>query len=157
MANYITRLKAGDKAPIFEGKDENGKIISLKDFAGKKVVLFFYPKDDTPTCTNEACNLRDNYSLLKRKGYIIIGVSADEEKKHQKFIKKHNLPFPLIADVDMKIIKAYDVWGEKLFMGRIFDGIIRTTFIINEKGIIEKVITKVDSKNHTEQILNNKE
>jgi len=154
MANHITSLKTGDKAPAFIGKDENGKNISLSDFKGKKVVLYFYPKDDTPTCTNEACNLRDNYTLLKKNGYVIIGVSADEEKKHQKFIKKYNLPFPLIADVDKKIITAYDVWGEKLFMGRIFDGIVRTTFIINEKGIIENVITKVDSKNHTEQIVN---
>lgn len=153
MANHSTSLKAGDKAPAFSGKDETGKIISLKDFKGKKVVLFFYPKDDTPGCTAEACNLRDNYSLLKKKGYVLIGVSADEEKKHQKFKAKYQLPFPLIADVNMEIIKTYDVWGEKLFMGRLFDGIIRTTFIIDEKGKLEKVITKVDTKNHTEQIL----
>jgi len=156
MANHSTSLKAGDKAPAFSGKDETGKPISLKDFKGKKVVLFFYPKDDTLGCTAEACNLRDNYSLLKKKGYSIIGISADEEKKHKKYIAKYKLPFPLIADVNMEIIKAYDVWGEKLFMGRIFDGIVRTTFIIDEKGKLEKVITKVDTKNHTEQILTSK-
>lgn len=153
MKNHTTGLKAGDKAPNFEGKDESGKIVSLKSFAGKKLVLYFYPKDNTPTCTVEACNLRDNYSLLIKKGYSILGVSADEEKKHLKFIQKFDLPFQLLADVDMKVIKAYDVWGKKQFMGRIFDGINRTTFVIDEKGKIEKVITDVKSKNHTEQIL----
>ena len=153
MKNHTTGLKAGDKAPNFEGKDESGKIVSLKSFAGKKLVLYFYPKDNTPTCTIEACNLRDNYSVLKKKGYSIIGVSADDEAKHLKFIKKFDLPFKLLADVDMKTIKAYDVWGKKQFMGRIFDGINRTTFVIDEKGKIEKVITDVKSKNHTEQIL----
>lgn len=152
MANYITRLKAGDKAPDFKAKDQNGDLISLKDFKGKKLVLYFYPKDDTPSCTNEACNLRDNFTELKKKGYAVIGVSADEEKKHKKFIAKYNLPFPLIADTDKKVIEAYDVWGEKKFMGRIYDGIVRTTFVINEKGKIEKVITDVNTKNHTEQI-----
>lgn len=153
MKNHTTGLKEGDKAPDFKAKDQNGKIVSLKDVAGKKLVLYFYPKDNTPTCTVEACNLRDNYSELKKKGYTIIGVSADEEKKHLKFIEKYDLPFPLLADVDMKVIKVYDVWGKKQFMGRIFDGINRTTFVINEKGIIEKIITDVKSKNHTEQIL----
>ena len=153
MANHTTGLKAGDKAPDFKGKDQNGEVVSLKNFEGKKLVLYFYPKDDTPTCTNEACNLRDNYAVLKKKGYAIVGVSADEEKKHLKFIKKYDLPFQLLADTDLKVIKAYDVWGEKQFMGRIFDGINRTTFIIDEKGTIEKVITDVKSKNHTEQIL----
>lgn len=153
MKNHTTGLKAGDKAPNFEGKDESGKIVSLKSFAGKKLVLYFYPKDNTPTCTVEACNLRDNYSLLKKKGYAILGVSADDETKHGKFIKKFDLPFSLLADVDMKVIKAYDVWGKKQFMGKIFDGINRTTFVIDEKGKIEKVITDVKSKNHTEQIL----
>ncbi len=156
MANYSTRLKTGETAPLFSGKDGNGEIISLKDFKGKKVVLFFYPKDDTPGCTAEACNLRDNYSLLKKKGYAVIGISADEQKKHKKYSTKYNLPFPLIADVDKEIIKAYDVWGEKQFMGRIVDGILRTTFIIDELGKIEKVITKVNTKNHTEQLLENK-
>ena len=139
MKNHTTSLKEGDKAPDFSVKDQNGKTVSLKDFAGKKLIIYFYPKDDTPTCTNEACNLRDNFSLLKKKGYIILGVSADEEKKHLKFIKKYDLPFQLLADVDMKMIKAYDVWGTKQFMGRIFDGINRTTFIIDEKGKIENL------------------
>lgn len=155
MKNHITGLKAGDKAPDFSAKDQTGKFVSLKDYKGKKLVLYFYPKDDTPTCTKEACNLRDNYAGLKRKGYAIVGVSADEEKKHLKFIKKYELPFPLIADVDMKVIKAYDVWGKKQFMGRIYDGINRTTFVIDEKGRIEKVITDVKSADHTEQIIGN--
>jgi thioredoxin-dependent peroxiredoxin len=153
MTNHITHLKAGDKAPDFKANDQNGDVISLKDYKGKKLVLYFYPKDDTPSCTNEACNLRDNFAALKKKGYAIVGVSADEEKKHKKFIAKYDLPFSLIADTDKKVIDAYDVWGEKKFMGRIFDGIVRTTFVINEKGIIEKVITNVKTKNHTEQIL----
>ncbi|MBA3706821.1 MAG: thioredoxin-dependent thiol peroxidase [Bacteroidetes bacterium] len=153
MANYVTKLKAGDKAPDFKGKDQQGNIISLKDYTGKKLVLFFYPKDNTAGCINEVCNLRDNYSALEKAGYSIVGVSADDEKKHKKFIDKFKLPFPLIADVDKKIIEAYDVWGEKKFMGLIFDGIVRTTFVIDEKGIIEQVITTVDTKNHTQQIL----
>jgi len=155
MANYVTNLKVGDKAPDFKGQDQNGNVLSLNNFRGKKLVLYFYPKDDTPTCTVEACNLRDNYAALKKKGYAIVGVSMDDEKKHQKFIAKHQLPFPLIADTDKKVIEAYDVWGEKKFMGRIFDGIVRTTFVIDEGGKIEKVITDVKSKNHTEQILEN--
>jgi len=155
MANHSTGLKKGDKAPDFKVKDQDGKLVSLKDFKGKKLVLYFYPKDDTPTCTTEACNLRDNYAGLKKKGYAVLGVSADDEKKHTKFIKKHDLPFQLLADTEMEVIKAYDVWGEKKFMGRIFDGIVRTTFVINEKGKIEKVITDVKSKAHTEQILEN--
>jgi peroxiredoxin Q/BCP len=153
MQNHVTRLKAGDKAPGFREKDENGNLVSLKDFEGKKLVLYFYPQDNTPTCTKEACNLRDNYSQLIKKGYVILGVSADEEKKHRKFIEKFDLPFPLLADTEKRVIKAYDVWGPKQFMGRIFDGINRTTFVISEKGIIEKVITKVKSGEHTEQIL----
>lgn len=153
MKNHTTRLKAGDKAPLFSGKDQNGKKVSLKDFAGKKLVLYFYPKDNTPTCTVEACNLRDNFAQLKKKGYSVLGVSADEEKKHLKFVEKFDLPFQLLADVNMDAIKAYDIWGKKQFMGKVFDGINRTTFIIDEKGKIEKVITDVKSKNHTEQIL----
>jgi peroxiredoxin Q/BCP len=153
MTNYVTSLKEGDKAPDFKGVDQDGKLVSLKDFKGKKLILYFYPQDNTPTCTNEACNLRDNFSGLKKRGFAIIGVSPDTEKKHKKFIDKFDLPFPLIADTDMKIIKAYDVWGRKKFMGRIYDGLVRTTFIIDEKGKIEHVITKVDSKNHSEQIL----
>jgi|SRR6218665_4514 len=153
MANHSTDLKKGDKAPDFKVKDQDGKVVSLKDFKGKKLVLYFYPKDDTPTCTTEACNLRDNFAVLKKKGYAVVGVSADDEKKHAKFINKHSLPFQLLADTEMEVIKAYDVWGEKKFMGRIFDGIVRTTFVIDEKGKIGKVIRDVKSKNHTEQIL----
>jgi peroxiredoxin Q/BCP len=151
--NHITKLKEGDKAPDFKGKDQNGNMVSLNDFKGKKLVLYFYPKDDTPGCTAEACNLRDNYGDLKKKGYAILGVSADDEQKHQKFIKKYDLPFPLLADVDREVINAYDVWGQKKFMGKTYDGIIRTTFVIDEKGKIEKVITDVKTKDHTEQIL----
>jgi peroxiredoxin Q/BCP len=153
MANHTTSIKEGDKAPNFKGKDQNGKVVSLKDFTGKKLVIYFYPKDNTPGCTVEACNLRDNYSLLKKKGFEILGVSADDETKHLKFIEKFDLPFSLIADVDLKVIRAFDVWGEKKFMGKTYDGINRTTFVIDEKGKIERVITSVDTKNHTEQIL----
>lgn len=153
MANYSTQLKEGQKAPNFKANDQQGNAVQLTDFKGKKVVLYFYPKDDTPGCTNQACNLRDNYALLKKKGYVILGVSADEEKKHVKFTKKYNLPFQLLADVDKKIITAYDVWGEKHFMGRTFDGIVRTTFVIDEQGIIERIIRDVKTKEHTEQIL----
>jgi len=153
MANHQTSIKVGDKAPDFKGKDQNGKSISLKDFKGKKIVLYFYPKDDTPGCTAQACNLRDNYSVLIKKGYQVIGVSADDEKKHLKFIEKYQLPFPLIADVNLEIIKKYDVWGTKKFMGKVYDGIIRTTFVIDEKGKIEEVITDVKTKEHTAQII----
>jgi peroxiredoxin Q/BCP len=153
MVNYITRLKAGDKAPEFKGVDQYGNVISLGSFRGRKVILYFYPKDDTPSCTAQACNLRDNYAALKKKGYAIIGISADDEKKHKKFSDKYQLPFPLIADTDKKIIEAYDVWGEKKFMGKIFDGINRTTFIIDEEGKIEKIVLNVKTKSHTEQIL----
>lgn len=149
---HSTNLKEGDKAPAFSFTDTDGKRVSLKDLAGKKVILYFYPKDDTPGCTAESCNLRDNYSSLKRKGYEVIGVSKDDEKSHNKFVKKFKLPFPLIPDTEKEIIKDYDVWGEKKFMGRIFDGIVRTTFLINEKGKIEKIFRKVDNENHTEQI-----
>jgi thioredoxin-dependent peroxiredoxin len=153
MANNTTSLKVGDKAPNFKGKDQNGEIISLTDFKGKKLVLYFYPKDDTPGCTAESCNLRDNYSDLFKKGYAVVGVSADDEKKHLKFIEKYELPFPLIADVDREVINAYGVWGKKKFMGKEYDGIFRTTFIIDEKGILEKIITDVIVKDHTQQIL----
>lgn len=153
MVNYVTRLKKGDKAPGFKGKDQNGNIISLSSFKGEKLIIYFYPKDNTPACTVQACNLRDNYSALKKKGYSIVGISADDEKMHKKFSDKNQLPFHLIADTDKKIIEAYDVWGEKKFMGRIYEGINRTTFVIDEKGIIEKVILNVKTKSHTEQIL----
>ena len=151
--NHETSLKAGDKAPGFSAKDQNGKMISLSDYRGKKLVLYFYPNDDTPTCTNEACNLRDKYEYMKKQGYEVVGVSANDERSHQKFIKKSELPFTLIADTDHKVIDVYDVWGKKQFMGVRFMGIVRTTFVIDEKGIIEEVITKVKSKEHTEQIM----
>lgn len=150
---HETKLKAGDKAPVFKAKDEDGNEVSLKDLKGSKIVLYFYPKDDTPGCTKEACDLRDNHALLKKKGYVVLGVSADSEQSHQKFKKKHKLPFTLLSDPEHKLIKAYDVWGRKKFMGREYDGLIRTTFVIDEKGIIEKVITKVKTAAHTEQIL----
>ena len=149
----MTTLKQGDKAPDFKGKYQNGNIISLNDFKGKKLVLYFYPKDSTPGCTAEACDLRDNYAVLMKKGYNVIGVSADNENSHKKFIEKYNLPFPLIADTDKTIINAYGAWGRKKFMGKEFDGILRTTFIINESGVIEEIITKVETKNHSSQII----
>jgi thioredoxin-dependent peroxiredoxin len=146
-------LQEGNKAPLFKAKDMNGILISLDKYLGKKVILYFYPKDDTPGCTAEACNLRDNYNELLSKGFIIIGVSADDEKSHVKFIKKYNLPFPLIPDVDKEIIKDYGAWGEKKLYGKSYEGILRKTFIINEKGIIQKIFDKVDTKDHTNQIL----
>ncbi|MBD3638178.1 MAG: thioredoxin-dependent thiol peroxidase, partial [Crocinitomicaceae bacterium] len=145
--------KEGDKAPDFSAPDENGNIISLSDYKGKKLVLYFYPKDLTPGCTMESCNLRDNYKLMQKQGYEILGVSADDEKKHRRFIEKHDLPFHLLADTDKKVINDYGVWGPKKFMGRTFDGIHRTTFVIDENGVIEEVITKVKTKAHAEQIL----
>ena len=147
-------LSEGDKAPSFRSTDQNGKPVSLSDFKGKKVVLYFYPEDDTPTCTVEACNLRDNYSLLKQKGMVILGVSPDDEKKHKKFEQKFDLPFTLIADSDKKIIDKYGVWGEKNLYGRKYMGLHRTTFLIDEKGIIKKIFKKPRSKMHSEEILN---
>ncbi|MEX1001490.1 MAG: thioredoxin-dependent thiol peroxidase [Crocinitomicaceae bacterium] len=153
----MTHLKKGDQAPEFSAKDENGNIISLSDYKGKKLVLYFYPKDMTPGCTVESCNLRDNYELMQKKGYDVLGVSADDEKKHQRFIKKHDLPFHLLADTDKKVIKDYGIWGPKKFMGREYDGIHRTTFVIDESGEIEDVITKVKTKAHANQILDKTE
>jgi len=150
----MAQLKEGDMAPNFTGKNQNGEVISLKDLRGKKIVLYFYPKDDTPGCTAEACNLRDNYSGLKGSGYEVIGVSADSEKSHQKFIGKYNLPFDLISDTEKEILLAYNAWGEKKMYGKEYDGILRKTFIINEDGKIIKIIDKVDTKDHTNQILN---
>jgi peroxiredoxin Q/BCP len=146
-------LQAGDKAPAIKSIDQDGNEITLKQYKGQKVVLYFYPKDGTPTCTKEACNLRDNYKLLKKKGYVVLGVSNDSIKSHQKFIKKHDLPFSLIADEDKKIVEDYGVWQLKKFMGREYMGIVRTTFVIDEKGVIERVIDKVDSANAADQIL----
>ncbi|MCA9495676.1 MAG: thioredoxin-dependent thiol peroxidase [Nanoarchaeota archaeon] len=149
-------IKINEKAPDFTAKaliNNEEKEIKLSDFKNKKIILYFYPKDLTPGCTTQACNLRDNSSELTKKGFEVIGVSADDEKKHQRFIGKYELPFTLLADVEKKVINAYGVWGPKKFMGRTFDGIHRTTFVIDEKGMIEKVITKVKTKNHTKQIL----
>ncbi len=150
---HSTTLKVGHKAPDFSAKDQNGKTISLKDFKGKNIVLYFYPKDNTPGCTMEACSLRDEHTHLNKKNYVVLGVSADDEKMHQKFATKYELPFSLLADTEMSIIKAYDVWGTKKFMGKIYDGIIRTTFIIDDKGKIASVITDVKTKEHGKQIL----
>jgi len=150
---HTSSLKPGDKAPYFEAKDQDGKTVCLADFSEKTLVLYFYPKDNTPTCTNQACNLRDAYKLLTQKEHAVVGVSADNEKSHAKFATKFSLPFPLLADVDMKIIKAYDVLGTKQLFGKIYDGIVRTTFIIDSKGIIKEIIREVESKNHGQQIL----
>lgn len=149
----MTHLKEGDHAPLFTGLDQEGNPVSLSNYKGKRVILFFYPKDDTPTCTVQACNLRDNYLLLQQKGFYIIGVSIDTIKKHQKFKKKYDLPFPLISDEDKSIVQHFGVWGEKKFMGRTFDGTHRTTFLIDEKGIIKQIIEKPKSKFHAEEIL----
>jgi peroxiredoxin Q/BCP len=147
-------LKVGDPAPPFETRDQDGNPVRLSDFAGKNVVLYFYPKDDTPGCTAQACNLRDNYDALLAKGYAVLGVSVDDETSHQKFQKKYNLPFPLLADTDHKMVEAYGVWGEKSMYGRTFMGIKRTTFVIDGQGTIADLIEKVDTKEHTAQILN---
>jgi len=151
FVKHQTKLKAGDAAPIFEGKDQNGNPISLNDYKGKTLVLYFYPKDDTSGCTAQSCSLRDEYQYLTKKDFAVVGVSKDDEKSHQKFIKKFSLPFPLIADVDKTIINAFDVWGKKMFMGRVFDGIVRTTFIIKDKIII-RVITDVNTEGHAKQV-----
>ena len=144
-----THLTEGSKAPAFKGKDQNGNTVSLTDYKGKKVVLYFYPADDTPTCTEQACNLRDNFSVLKKNGCIVLGVSPDEIKKHKKF----DLPFTLIADPDHDIIDKYGVWGEKQLFGRKYMGLIRTTFLIDEKGIIKKIFLKPKSKQHAQEIV----
>ena len=149
----MTTLKAGDKAPEFSVKDQDGKIRSLEDYKGKKLVIFFYPKASTPGCTAEACNLRDNWKSLQAQGYEILGISADSERKQTNFKKKNDLPFPLLADEDKNMIHAYGVWGPKKFMGKEYEGIHRTTFVIDEKGIIEEVISKVKTKDHAAQIL----
>lgn len=149
----MTTLQTGIKAPAFTAKDQDGNTVSLKDYKGKKVALYFYPQDNTPTCTNQACNLRDNFAILKKKGITVLGVSPDPEKSHKKFEQKFDLPFTLLSDPEHKIINAYGVWGWKKFMGRDFMGVHRTTFLINEKGVIEHIIEKVKSKEHTAQIL----
>ncbi|WP_234734842.1 thioredoxin-dependent thiol peroxidase [Tellurirhabdus bombi] len=146
-------LKIGDQAPDFESKDQNGQPIRLSDFRGRKVVLYFYPKDDTSGCTAQACDLRDNYADLRQAGYDVLGVSVDDEKSHQKFIGKYDLPFGLVSDTDKQVVEAYDVWKEKSMYGRKYMGTVRTTFVIDENGIITDIIEKVDTKKHTEQIL----
>lgn len=149
----MSTLKAGDKAPEFTSKDQNGKPVSLAQFKGQKVVLYFYPKDSTPGCTAEACDFRDNYQGLKKEGIEVLGVSVDDEKSHQKFIAKHELPFTLLADTDKNIVEAYGVWGEKNMYGKKYMGTNRTTFIIDEEGTIAHIITKVDTKAPTAQVL----
>lgn len=148
-------MEIGSKAPEILGKDSNGNEIRLSDFSGKKLVLYFYPKDSTPGCTSEACNLRDNYSELRRQGYEVVGVSIDSEKSHQRFIEKNNLPFPLISDTDKQLVEQFGVWGEKKMAGRTYMGTFRTTFIINEQGIVERIIgpKEIKVKDHTAQIL----
>ncbi len=149
----MTTLKAGDAAPPFTGTLQDGSSVSLADYAGKRLVLFFYPKDDTPGCTAAACSLRDGFGELKAEGFELLGVSPDGVKKHQKFIEKYDLPMPLVADEEHKIMDAYGVWGPKKFMGREYDGVHRTTFVIGAEGKIERVITKVNTKSHAEQLL----
>ena len=146
-------LKTGDKAPKINSIDQNGEVITLDQFKGKKIVLYFYPKDMTPGCTVQSCNLRDNYQMLLDKGYVVLGCSADSQEKHIKFIEKYDLPFPLISDESKEVLNAYGVWGPKKFMGKEYDGINRTTFVIDEKGIIEDIITKIKTKDHTSQII----
>jgi peroxiredoxin Q/BCP len=148
-----TPLQAGTKAPAFSLKNQDGKKVSLKDFKGHKLVLFFYPKDMTPTCTVEACNVRDNYTALQKQGIHVLGISPDDESSHTKFIGKHELPYPLLADPEQKMLTDYGVWGEKSMYGRKYMGVLRTTFLINEDGKIHDVISKVEAKNHAAQIL----
>lgn len=147
-------LKEGDNAPQFSCADENGRVVSLNDYKGKKLVLYFYPKDDTPGCTAQACSLRDGYGQFLSKGYEILGVSPDSPKKHTKFREKYSLPFSLLADEDHAVAEAYGVWGQKKFMGRAYDGIHRTTFVIDEQGKIERIIKEVDTASHSQQIMN---
>lgn len=149
----MSTLRAGEKAPDFTANDQQGNAVSLQQFKGKKVVLYFYPKDDTPGCTAEACDFRDNYQSLTAQDIVVLGVSVDDEKSHQKFITKHNLPFTLLADTDKKIVEDYGVWVEKNNFGKKYMGIARKTFLINEEGVITDIIDKVDTKNATAQVL----
>ncbi|MBX2950972.1 MAG: thioredoxin-dependent thiol peroxidase [Leadbetterella sp.] len=147
------KLKPGDKAPYFEARNQDGRLLKLSDFQGKKLVLYFYPKDNTPTCTVEACNLRDNYTKFRQVGYEILGVSTDSEKSHQRFREKFKLPFDLLEDTGQQLVNLFDVWGEKFTFGKHYMGLKRTTFVIDENGIITDIIEDVKSKNHSEQIL----
>lgn len=149
----MTHLSEGDNAPDFEGTDQAGNVHSLKKYNGKKLIVYFYPKDNTPACINQACSLRDSYAKLRRKGYALLGVSMDTARMHERFIAKNSLPFPLIVDEDRKVIDAFGVWGEKKFMGRVYDGIHRTTFVIDEQGVIRHIIRKPKTKIHGEEIL----
>lgn len=149
----MTHLKVGDKAPAFEGINQEGKTISLSDFSGKKLILYFYPKDNTPGCTAEACNLNDNYNAWLDKGFEVVGVSPDSEQSHQKFRDKFGLKFDLIADTDKEILQAYGAWGEKSMYGKKYMGVLRTTFVIDENGTIQEIFEKVKTKDHTNQIL----
>ena len=149
----MKHLKVGDKAPVFTSVDQNGVGVKLEDYQGKRVVIYFYPKDDTPGCTNQACNIRDNYSAIQDAGIVILGVSMDSEKKHQNFIKKFDLPFSLLADTEKELIELYGVWGEKKFMGRVYDGIHRTTFVLDESHTIVGIIEKPKTKDHAREIL----
>jgi thioredoxin-dependent peroxiredoxin len=148
----MNRPQPGEKAPDFQGINQNEKTIKLSDFEGQKLILYFYPKDDTPGCTAQACSLGENFEGLKKKGFAVLGVSADSAKKHEKFIEKFKLPFDLLADTEKEVIQAYGAWGRKKFMGKEFDGILRTTFIIGPTGLIEHVISKPDTKNHAQEI-----
>lgn len=149
----MNMLKAGDKVPDFSSKDQDGNVISLADYKGKKLVIFFYPRASTPGCTAEACNLRDNYEALQDQGYAILGVSEDTEKKQANFRNKHEFPYPLLADTDHTVIDVFGVWGPKKFMGKVYDGLHRTTFLIDGNGVVDRVITKVKTKDHAAQIL----
>ncbi len=149
----MNTLKRGDKVPNFSVNDQDGNLVSLSDYKGKKLVVFFYPKANTPTCTVEACNLGENYNALQDAGYEILGVSADSEKRQSNFKKKFDFPYPLLADTEKAVINAFGVWGPKKFMGREFDGIHRVTFLVNEEGVVDRVIDKVKAKIHSEQIL----
>ena len=146
-------LKEGDKAPTFTARDQDGNKISLSDYKGKKLLLYFYPEADTPTCTIESCNLRDNYGLLKRNGFAVVGVSPDDEKKQKKFEIKYKLPFPLIADTNHDILEKYGVWDQKKLFGHEYMGVLRTTFVIDEKGVIRKIFTRPKNKSHAEEII----
>jgi len=149
----MIELKEGDKAPSFSGVNQDGKTLKLSDFKGKRLILYFYPKDNTPGCTAESCNLNENYDELTKHGFEVLGVSPDEVGKHQKFITKYNLSFNLIADTEREMLQAYGAWGEKKLYGKVYDGVLRTTFIISPDGVIEKIFKKVKTKDHTNQIL----